>query len=164
MKPFIFFLFFVPWRCRFVLYLAGPAVGLLSAGLHEGWCRRFLFICPLSVLTEAWARHDLEIFHAFCFFRQFGDGADGSFGWRSWIGPTSSTSRARRTVGNGRWVLGFNNNMERRNAVKSAHHGGAFVLFIHLFYFFCVGSCRRWLLTLLSAEEYTFFPQWQCIW
>ena len=30
-----------------------------------GDCRRFLFICPLSELSEAWARHDFDVLHAF---------------------------------------------------------------------------------------------------
>lgn len=128
------------WRCRSVLYLAGACGGTVRLLL----CQRHCLIASTGdfdialypLLTEAWAGHDRDFVHAFAFLAVAVDGAE-LLSRGLLIGPTS-TSGARTAGNDGRMVVDFNiiTRWQQRNAVDLPHHGGAFVSFLHFFYFF----------------------------
>lgn len=130
-------------------------IRLLLAG-WLAWCAGAgdFDIAHLPFLTEAWAGHERNFVHAFVFLAVAVGGAE-LLSRGLLIGPTSA-SRARAAGNDGRSFCRFKIDwLERRIAVKLAHHVGASVFFVfHLFYFFAPTYAGDYWLLFLSAEDF----------
>lgn len=140
--------------------LAVPTVGTCSIIICRRACTKAgagdFDIALLPFLTEAWARHDFDVLHAFVFLAVAVDGAE-LLSRGLLIGPTSA-SRARTAGSDGRMIVDFNiiTRWQQRNAVDLPHHGRAFVSFLHFFYFFASAHAGDCLYFLPVGDELSF--------